>query len=178
MQNIVITSSGKYVDLASPDPDTIDIRDIAHGLSMVCRFGGHTKFHYSVAQHSVLVSTLVPEGYAMQALLHDAAEYVLGDLPTPLKAMIPQYRAIERNMTRVIEQAFDIEVGPTCKAAIKRADLEALKVERAQLLPPTERKWPQLDGILMPSCTIDRQSNNVASRRFLNRFLALGGRLD
>jgi uncharacterized protein len=79
------TYTGKQFWPLSPLPEDIVIEDIAHALSMQCRFGGHVRTFYSVAQHSVHVSLLVEPQYALWGLLHDAAEAYLVDLPRPIK---------------------------------------------------------------------------------------------
>jgi len=85
------TRSGQRVQLLQPQPDSIDIGDIALGLSRQYRFNGHTTTPYTVAQHSVVVSYLVPAEHALQALLHDAAEAYIGDLPSPVKKLCPDF---------------------------------------------------------------------------------------
>jgi len=82
------TCTGRRVHIADPLPDEIDIEDIAHGLSHVCRFAGHVPLYYSVAQHSLLVSELLDERTAMWGLLHDASEAYLHDLTRPLKRVM------------------------------------------------------------------------------------------
>ena len=79
------TYTGKKFHIFDPSLDEIDIADIAHSLSLICRYGGHLPEHYSVAQHSVLVSNLVPENIALEALLHDAEEAYTGDMIRPFK---------------------------------------------------------------------------------------------
>src|SRR5689334_10911717 len=77
------TFSGEPFWPLDPQPEDIRIVDIAHALSLQCRFNGHTKFHYSVAQHSLIMSFNVPLQFALEALLHDAAEAYIGDLIRP-----------------------------------------------------------------------------------------------
>lgn len=103
-------------------PEDISIEDIAHSLSMQCRFNGHVFRFYSVAQHALNASYIVPEQYAMEALLHDAAEYIIGDLARPIKAEIPQYKHIDRDLTSAIEHAFALDHSDGAHAAVKIAD--------------------------------------------------------
>jgi hypothetical protein len=91
MNTIMATVGGSYVDINAPDPRTIKIEDIAHSLGTLCRFSGHTWQFYSVAEHSVLAATLAERrcpddpGFCMLALLHDAHEAYLSDIPSPVK---------------------------------------------------------------------------------------------
>jgi hypothetical protein len=80
--------SGKAFYVTDPKPEDIDILDIAHSLSMQCRYNGHTKGFYSVAEHSVLVANLVPPRLRLQALLHDASEAYVGDVIRPIKRLL------------------------------------------------------------------------------------------
>ena len=82
---VMQTFTGRLFDPFNPDPALIDLRDIAHALGNICRFGGHSRRYYSVAEHSILVASLVPEPLRLPALLHDAAEAYLGDIITPIK---------------------------------------------------------------------------------------------
>ena len=108
------TYTGAYVDILEPSPRDIDIRDIAHALSMVCRYGGHVNRHYSVAEHSYLVAQHVWRKYgdqklALAALLHDSAEAYLGDMVNPMKRGTPageHYRVIEERWECAIELAY------------------------------------------------------------------------
>ena len=122
------TKSGIYVNVINPTPDMIVIEDIAHSLSNLCRFGGHTQSFYSVAQHSVLCADLVKgKENKLTALLHDASEAYLIDVPSPLKKHLPDYQKIEKNMMKVISKKFGIKY-PFSKD-IKKADEKMLKVE-------------------------------------------------
>ena len=100
---------GKLFDVECPDPAMIRLGDIAHALSNLCRWGGHSSHFYSVAQHSVAVSELLPKRLALAGLMHDAAEAYLIDIPRPLKSMFPRYYEIEKNLLSVIGQHFGID---------------------------------------------------------------------
>jgi hypothetical protein len=104
------TFTGRLVHPMRLTVDDVDIRDIAHALSMLCRFGGHAQQFYSVAQHSFLASQLVPPDEALWALLHDASEAYLVDVPTPLKrlAAMSGYRAVEAQVQLTICHAFGL----------------------------------------------------------------------
>ena len=96
-----------------PAPDEIDIRDIAHALSMSCRFGGHGKFYLSVAEHSVAVAWILFQLKAdsktvLAGLLHDAEEAYLPDIPSPIKFYMPEAKAIYKKLNLAIREEFDI----------------------------------------------------------------------
>lgn len=103
------TYTGKKVDVFDPDPESICIEDIAHALSNLCRFAGHVKYFYSVAEHSLITAMLAPPELRKQALLHDATEAYMIDLPRPIKREIKQYCDIEDNLAAVIAKKFGIE---------------------------------------------------------------------
>lgn len=126
------TFNGHYVNVFNPDPATIDIEDIAHGLSQVCRFAGHTYQFYSVAQHSVMVADLVPHGMRLEALLHDASEAYMCDMPRPIKRNMPQYKEIEEVLMAAIAKKFKIKY-PFHKE-IKEADNHMLEVEHKHII--------------------------------------------
>lgn len=103
------TFSGKYLDVFNPDPEQICIEDIAHALANQCRFSGHTSKFYSVAQHSVMVSRRVPDRFKLQALMHDASEAYMLDIPTPIKLKLPAYMVAEKNLMHCIADKFKFE---------------------------------------------------------------------
>lgn len=102
------THTGRKVHFLDPTEDEIDIEDIAHTLSLLCRYGGHCKEFYSVAQHSVLCSREVDPYLQLEALLHDASEAYLVDMPRPIKRTLKEYTDIENRIQRVICKKFDI----------------------------------------------------------------------
>lgn len=103
------THSGEYVNVFNPMPETIKIEDIAHALSRQPRFGGHLPVEYSVARHCIACCDEAPDGFRLCALLHDAAEAYLIDLPRPIKKEIEVYKAIEDGLMKVIARKFGIE---------------------------------------------------------------------
>jgi len=136
------TSTGKAFDPFAPDPFLICIEDIAHALSNVCRFTGHTRSFYSVAQHSVEVATRLAPELQPYALLHDATEAYLLDLPTPLKQR-PEfafYRQAEADLLAAILRRFGLE--PTLPAEVKQMDKRMLLLEKNRLLGKCEKPWP------------------------------------
>lgn len=124
--------SGHRVDLNNIVEDDIRIDDIAHSLAHICRFGGHTKVFYSVAQHSVRVARALPPELMLEGLLHDATEAIVGDMIRPLKRMLPQYQFIEDKVWRAICSRYRFEEHQTL--AVKIADNAALKAELEQFM--------------------------------------------
>jgi hypothetical protein len=110
--------SGKLFDFANPHPDMIDIEDIALALSKDCRFGGFCDGHYSVAQHSVLGAMQIDEEFALEFLLHDAAEAYCGDVVSPLKRLLCDYNIVESRVDAAIRKKFGLpaEMSPPVKA--------------------------------------------------------------
>jgi 5'-deoxynucleotidase YfbR-like HD superfamily hydrolase len=100
------TYAGKRFSILNPRAQDIDIVDIAHALSMICRFNGHTNQFYSVAQHSVHVAQICRPEYALHGLLHDASEAYIGDVIRPLKRLLSNYREIEERIELAIAAHF------------------------------------------------------------------------
>lgn len=126
------TNSGRKFDVVDCGLDEIDIVDIAHGLSHICRFTGQIPAFYSVAQHCTEMSYLAPDEYKLDALLHDASEAYLGDVSKHIKELIGEpYRALERNLTAKIALRFGIcNPMPQC---IKTLDGDMLETEFKQI---------------------------------------------
>ena len=124
------TYAGEYFDAFNPDPAKVHIEDIAHALSQQPRYGGHLPKHYSVAQHSLYVSELLPKPLKLAGLLHDATEAYMPDVPSPLKARLPEVKNMENGLMKVILGKFGVwEVYRHNYSQIKEADIEALKIE-------------------------------------------------
>ncbi|MDB6445182.1 phosphohydrolase [Pseudomonas sp. 21TX0197] len=143
--NWILTHTGKRFDLFEPDVAMIDPRDIAHALAHLCRFNGHTREFYSVAQHSCLVADLVPAEHKLAALLHDATEAYLGDMTRPLKEWMPYYRGFEDVIWGRVCERFGLEVD--LPSIVRQADLIALATERRDLMPPDPAPWDCLVGV-------------------------------
>lgn len=121
------TSTGKKFFPYDPHPDQIDIRDIAHGLSQLCRFAGQAPYFYSVAEHSILVASALPDRLKLHGLLHDASEAYLADLPRPLKVGLSDYKQVEESVEEVIANKFEL-MFPN-PSQVKAADRELLRAE-------------------------------------------------
>jgi 5'-deoxynucleotidase YfbR-like HD superfamily hydrolase len=161
--------SGRRLDLLDPSPLDVEIEDIAHGLARVARWNGQTRgaHAFSVAQHSVLVERLVaelsprvPQEIRLMALLHDAPEYVVGDLISPFKAAVGiNYKALEERLQAAVHLRFGLPaiVPATLKTLFKKADHISAYHEAIQLAgfeepearrlfgkPPASLKTPRL----------------------------------
>lgn len=147
----ILTVSGHYFNLLEPRLDDIRVIDIAHALGNCARFAGHSRAFYSVAQHSVLVSQIVPPEHALQALLHDAAEAYVGDMTSPLKRLVPVFGRIEQRIWNVISRKFNVPA--TLSDEVRRADLVLLATERRDLMNEQQARWGILDGIT-PMATV------------------------
>jgi hypothetical protein len=145
-----------------PRADEVRIEDIAHALSQLCRYTGHCKRFYSVAEHSVHVSRLVPPEHALTGLLHDATEAYINDLNRPLKYQLPEYRRVEDTNWRVIAEKFGLPF--VMPRAVKDVDGTMLWAERRELFHgdaprawgmgvPEPNPYPELGAIGLPPTT-------------------------
>lgn len=162
--------NGKFMDFRFPGMAEYSIDDIAHALSHICRFTGHVNNFYSVAQHSVLVSYLVPEEHALAGLLHDAAEAFLGDVASPLKQLLPEYKQIELRVEKSIMQRFGIPFPlDTC---VKEADRIMLVTERRDLMPKSDNsnEWEWAKDIKPQTKKIIPWNYDAARKMFVFRF--------
>ena len=137
--------SGRRLDLLDPTPMDIEIEDIAHGLAFVARWNGQTQgdHAYSVAEHSLLVESLygrmnpkAPPKWRLAALLHDAPEYVIGDMISPVKAAVgPGYTALDERLTAAIHIRFGLPAAlpVAVKKQIKKADKISAYMEATQI---------------------------------------------
>lgn len=173
------TIKGQPFFLFEPEAGDFDIEEIAHALSLQCRFNGHVKRFYSVAEHSLLVSLLLEEwgeadSVVLCGLLHDAAEAYTGDLVRPLKRSMPTFKTIEQRIEEEIALRFNLPY--PFPEAVKRADNTMLLVERRDLLASSPRAW-STEGLELPEWKLPAEALwETIKTRFLCRFAELGGR--
>lgn len=157
---------GQFWPLA-PRARAIDIRDIAHSLSLLCRFNGHCRGFYSVAEHSLHVAALLEPAFAPWGLLHDAAEAYLSDLPRPLKSLLPDYGRAENKVLRAVARRFHLDWPmPPC---VKAVDGTLLATEKLALMGPEPASWGPLPAAVDPAI-IRCYPPPVAEALFLQEF--------
>jgi hypothetical protein len=169
------TYTGKKYRLLMPGPDDIDIEDIAHALSNICRFNGHCRRLYSVAQHSVIVSQFVQPQNALWGLLHDASEAYTGDIIRPLK-MIPEVNNAFRNIEQATQYAIAEKFGLKypCPADVGTIDQRLLVNESRDVMGgQTAGDW----GISLSKLEVKIQPwrPEDAKMAFLERYKGLTG---
>lgn len=161
---------GAYHPIA-PRAEDVHIEDIAHALSMQCRYGGHVDRFYCVAEHSYWTSYLVPEEHALAGLVHDASEGYLIDIPRPAKKGMPDYRRIEDLNWRAICARFGWN--PVLPKEVHAADNALLFSERAALMKRPPGVWSETDpGFRI---RIAGWSPRKAEKMFLRRYRELTG---
>lgn len=181
--------SGRRLDLLDPTPMDIEVEDIAHGLAFVARWNGQTRgdYAYSVAEHSLLVETLVgrlkpetPAKWRLAALLHDAPEYVIGDMISPVKAAVgPGYGALDDRLTAAIHLRFGLPavLPKTVKALIKRADKLSAWMEATQIAGFTsaeaDKFFGKPDPDILTGLTLDLRPPLEVRRDYTMRHEAL-----
>ena len=167
----ILTRTGRRFDLLMPMANQVSTLDIAHALANICRFNGHTRHHYSVAQHCLLVASIVPPEHQLAALLHDATEAYVGDMVRPLKALLPDYSAIENGIWLAICERFNLEPElPTC---IHDADMIALATERRDLMPEHGESWPCLEGVTPLPAPLPTRTSEQAFIQYHSKLLEL-----
>lgn len=172
------THHGHRFEYQNTDPRHFFIGDIAHSLSLLCRFNGHTKKFYSVAEHSVWVSHMVSPENALAALMHDAAEAYISDVPSPLKRLLgktgQELKNKELEYQRLMGERFGYD--PYMNGEITQADLEMLLIEKQQaMLHALEWGWERdfefiLHDRLPYNIELAFWSPDESSERFLRRF--------
>lgn len=167
----IMIVSGVYFDLEDPESSEFGIEDIAHALAHICRYAGHCRTFYSVAQHSVLVSYVVPQEHAFAGLMHDAAEAFIGDMTSPLKILMPDYRRIEARIEAVVFARFGLPAKlPQC---VRDADRVLLRTEQRDLMNANGHRWSFTEGIEPLPERIEPMAPPEAKTAFLTRYTAL-----
>ena len=189
--------SGRRLDLLDPTPLDIEITDIAHGLAFVARWNGQTQgdWPYSVAEHSMLVEDILVRLYPgietrwrLAALLHDAPEYVIGDMISPVKAALgAEYGRMDERLTAAIHRRFGLPatLPPAIKAKIKAADRISARLEAVQIAGFTQseakRLFPLQNEAILSVLHIELRPPAEVRAAFLERFgmlVAEGGRAE
>ena len=168
------TFTGRRFYVLDPRVQDVDIHDIAHALSLITRFTGHTREFYSVAEHSVRVSRACAREDALWGLLHDASEAYLSDINSPLKHQpeMALYREAEHRMMNVIAEAFGLDLREP--ASVKLADRRLLVTEKRDLMPPSP-DWLAFAGVEPLPEKIVPWSPKLAELTFMQRFDVLTG---
>lgn len=148
--NAIQTYSGGYFDIWESGPDAIHLEDIAHSLSLQCRYNGHIRMFYSVAEHCVIVAKWILDQtgdyqLALEALLHDASEAYLCDIPRPFKNLLTEYKMLEQRVESAVALKFGL-VYPWAPL-IKEADTRILLDEKKVLVVHNDTYWPGMDGL-------------------------------
>lgn len=158
-KNWMCSKSGIFFSIKNPKVENIYANDIAHGLSLLCRFNGQINEFYSVAQHSVEVSKIVPPKYAMYALMHDASEAYIGDVISPLKRILGDtYANIEYKFMKVVARKFDFKMGKNASKEVKKADMIMLRTEMRDLSNFNFLEGERLNDVIKPLTWYDARS--------------------
>jgi uncharacterized protein len=168
----IMLHSGKLFDLVNPESNEITVEDIAHGLAHTCRYAGQCDGFFSVAEHSVLVSQVVPR-VKLAGLFHDAAEAFIGDVSGPLKRLLPEYRTIEKSIALAIFERLGIEW--PIPFEVKRADYSVMAAELLVLMPAGTNEWLHEMNVVPAAVEIRRLDPKKAKALFLDRYAELTG---
>jgi len=172
MHSWMQTYTGKAFYPMDADVRDVDPLDIAHALGLLCRYGGHVRRFYSVAEHCVLMSRAVPEEYAPWALLHDATEAYMGDMIRPLKDFMPEYRLAEDRLMKVICDRFGVIVHDM-PPLVRQADARIILDEREALMSAPPASWTSVDHLEPLGVQIQGWSPGHAERQYMRRLREL-----
>lgn len=172
------TVSGLFFNVIDPQPDQISINDIAHALSLNCRFVGQCSSFYSVAEHSWHVARLLdgcPLSVQLAGLLHDSSEAYITDVASPVKQYLPDYQVMEDRIMNAIFDRYGLEY--PLHPAVKQADRTMLSTESHYLLPSKGNSWDLWKQVKRPPVMQHYRpigmSPDVAKENFLDKFLEL-----
>lgn len=172
------TVTGKAFPPLDPIPELLDLADISHALGNVCRWTGHPREFYSVAEHCVRGSLAIRDaGGSIELqkafLMHDATEAYIADLSNPLKLVMPDYRAIEERLMTAVVKRFQLVEDQATWECVKIWDLRMLATEARDLMGDPQG-WPILEGVQRLEERIEPWTPFVAGQRFSNRAYLLG----
>lgn len=170
------THTGLQFWPANPTPETINIFDIAHALALKCRYGGHTKTFYSVAEHAYSLACYaryikLPVEIQFHLLMHDCSEAYLPDVPRPIKHFFTDLLLMEKNLDRMIRDRFGL--GHDLPIQLKEFDSRIIRDERQQCLFKSGNKW-QTDDLKPLGVTLALYAPAEAETRFLNAYRIMG----
>lgn len=174
MDDGIALLSGAMFNYNKPEESNVTIEDIASAVSNVCRFSGHLPRFYSVAQHLVNASRIVPPEFAFTALMHDTAEAFTNDLPTPLKFALPIFKELEVKIESAMAEKFGFEY--PYPAEVKLADTQMLLLEK-NYVKEDSNEWEYYNDVefehLKDLVDLDSWQPRRAKREFLERFQEL-----
>lgn len=166
--------SGAKFNYNRPEESEVTIDDLANALSNICRYAGHLPRFYSVAQHLVNTSYIVPPEHAFTALMHDTAEAFTNDLPTPLKWALPIFKELETKIESAMAKRFGFQY--PYPPEVKEADTNMLILEKIHIKGDTS-VWPRYEGIkvdhLVDRVHLESWQPRRAKREFLERYYRL-----
>lgn len=173
----ISTMTGRKFDFLYPDTESVHPLDVAWALSNILRFTGHTKPGYTVAQHCIRVSHMVPKELALEGLLHDAAEAYIGDISTPLKNALDvhsngAFRIFERNVEDVVSMALGVRPGKMAPE-VKKADMIDFAIARRDLMPACEKDYIDYGIIIPPLPRLEVMSSVDVFDAFVKRWVEL-----
>lgn len=166
--------SGARMDYDNPEESDVTLDDLASALSNICRFSGHLPCFYSVAQHLVNTSRIVPVEFAFDALMHDTAEAFTNDLPTPLKWSLPIFKELEVKIESAMSRRFGFNYPYVPE--VKLADTQMLLLEK-KYVKLDDKEWPnypdlapEVERELLSKVDLKPWQPVRAKREFLERY--------
>jgi hypothetical protein len=177
----ILLGSGTYFDFEAPETAELTLEDVAYGLANSCRFAGQCvlrytgrRVYYSVAEHCLRMSYQVPADLAYDALMHELGEATCGDMTGPLKAICPDYKAVEKRCEAAAMKRFRVKnIAP---GTIKHFDLRMLATERRDLMPWKGQEWQTVGTAEpFPDQITYTLSPMRAAEEFMIRYRQLGG---
>jgi len=139
LDHFIETYTGKKFYFLEPQETEVDIIDIAHSLSMQCRYTGHCRKFYSVAEHCIHVADLCSDESKLYGLLHDASEAYLTDIASPVKPFLQNYKMMEKQIMSTVYEKFGLE--PSLPIEVQKIDLAILRTEADQLMISRGKDW-------------------------------------